>query len=131
MSKKIGAWKIDKSGVDYEKPDFEFLYPGSEDDCCEWGYDLINEELETHLQSINASRFPYVCCVNNFGWRLLNGVKKIELKEESRILNAFLPDTECYFKIWLTPAGFLLQNFHHDSCDGSEWYEVRVEEDEE
>lgn len=108
-------------------PDYEYPYEAYE----EWGYTTIEEELETHLQSINQSRLNYVCCVNGFGWRKVNGVKHLYIKCEPEILTAILPVCECHFKIWITPTGFVMQNFHHDNCDGSEWYELRVDDSEE
>ena len=61
--------------------------------------------------------------VKNFGWKKISGHKCIIGNKAEDILS-ILPDTECDFKIHNCGKGIAIQNFHHDSNTGSEWYTV-------
>ena len=68
--------------------------------------------------------------VNNFGWRASDGQTDWFLYESpQKMLEKILPKTDCTFKIWLREDPFYgkylkIQNFHHDSPVGNEWYKV-------
>jgi hypothetical protein len=110
----------------------------------EWDY--VFESLEEKMKEINEGGFWRVE-VDNFGWRNLNGWKKIQTDSAKKLLQEVLPDTDCTFHIFVVddaeaPAGKMLtlRNWHHDSPMGNEWYEIRAisaeafygeEEDEE
>jgi len=68
------------------------------------------------------------CEVENFGWRSLNGEKDFQADDGSTLLCETLPDTNCTFNIWKgeDPKRLRIQNFHHDSATGREWYTLTV-----
>ena len=76
--------------------------------------------------------------VSNFGWQSLHGEKGFFADKGSEFLQEILPKTDCHFKIfrddhpgssddWADGVGrptkgLKIQNFHHDSPVGNEWY---------
>ena len=60
--------------------------------------------------------------VHNFGWRNSNGKAYIEAKDGQKLLEKVLPKTECTFKMYNYGRGIAIQNWHHDSPTGNEWY---------
>lgn len=67
----------------------------------------------------------FLAKVSNFGWRKLDGHKYIKADKMTSLISGILPDTECNFKIHNWGKGFAVQNFHHDSCGGDEWYYIK------
>ena len=63
--------------------------------------------------------------VNNFGWQNLNGHRISYAKTGEELLRDILPETHCTFKIFKYKSELRLQNFHHDSPTGNEWYYIR------
>ena len=104
----------------------------------EW--DFMTEGLSEIMEKL-TSRFAYkdrwVAEVSNFGWRGLDGHKYFKAENGSEFLRQVLPDTQCTFRIFKSRGELRLQNFHHDSPMGKEWYSIRpltkkeVEEREE
>ena len=75
--------------------------------------------------------------VSNFGWRNQDGQKILRAENGLELLRGILPDTECTFRIYHDGrTGLKIQNFHHDSPTGNEWYYIypmtlkEVEEEE-
>jgi hypothetical protein len=64
--------------------------------------------------------------VTNFGWRSLDGHKTFRAGSGQDLLRAILPDTDCTFHVYdyAGGRGFAINNFHHDSPAGREWYYV-------
>lgn len=61
--------------------------------------------------------------VSDFGWRKLSGHKLFRAADGRELLAAILPRTECSFKIHRCGRrGLAIQNSHHDSPCGTEWY---------
>ena len=60
---------------------------------------------------------------HNFGWRNLNGKTYIEAKDGRKLLEKVLQTkTEWKFKVYNYGRGIAIQNWHHDSPTGNEWY---------
>ena len=60
---------------------------------------------------------------HNFGWRNSNGKGYIEAKDGRRLLEKVLQTkTEWKFKVYNYGRGIAIQNWHHDSPTGNEWY---------
>ena len=86
--------------------------------CWEFGKLLSNVDTIWHIE------------VSNFGWRALNGDKVLHLdgKDNREIgqgaLQEILPETNCTFHVHEhgENGGLAIQNFHHDSPYGREWY---------
>lgn len=87
------------------------------------------EELTDDLTELIAERNPdgrWYAEVSNFGWRSLNGWSEFRAVEGEEFLQAVLPDTPCNFKVFAWGEdGFAIQNYHHDSPVGREWYYIR------
>ena len=70
--------------------------------------------------------------VTNFGWRSLDGVSgAIDVGEDrpaETLLQKILPNTPCSFRVFADDEGLYLQNFHHDSPWGREWYSIYPKE---
>lgn len=82
------------------------------------------EDLTFVLQERNPSG-KWNAEVENFGWDKRSGRKSFEAKTGSDFLRELLPNCDCRFKIFamgLKSKGIAVQNFHHDSPMGAEWY---------
>jgi hypothetical protein len=66
--------------------------------------------------------------MENFGWRKLDGHKAFRAGTGEKLLRQILPDTECTFHVYdyAGGRGFAINNFHHDSPVGKEWYYVEL-----
>ena len=62
--------------------------------------------------------------VKNFGWQARSGHKHFQAQKGRELLSAVLPETECSFKIFRYGRGLAIQNSHHDSPMGNEWYYI-------
>lgn len=63
--------------------------------------------------------------VRNFGWRKLSGHKLFRAADGRGLLAAILPRTECSFRVHRCGRrGLAIQNSHHDSPCGAEWYHL-------
>lgn len=69
--------------------------------------------------------------VSNFGWRNQNGQKQFQAVDGATLLREILPKTDCTFKIFDRGDHIQIQNSHHDSPMGNEWYTIRPWEDED
>lgn len=93
---------------------------GSEDE--EW--DVLTDELTYILKRKNRDG-RWSAEVKNFGWQQLNGHKEFEATEGGKFLREILPDCDCHFDVFNFGAGGVaIQNWHHDSPMGTEWYYV-------
>ena len=67
--------------------------------------------------------------VANFGWRSQNGSKVFKASNGTELLSEVLPNTDCTFYIHRSKDKrsnvIKIQNFHHDSPVGNEWYTIR------
>ena len=63
--------------------------------------------------------------VSNFGWRSLNGHKRFKATTGADLLREVLPETDCIFRVFRDGREMAIQNFHHDSPSGNEWYHIR------
>lgn len=93
--------------------------------CREFGKLLSNADAVWYIE------------VNNFGWRALNGDQILHLdgKDNREIgqnaLQKILPETACTFYVheYGENGGLAIQNFHHDSPCGREWYYLTLASD--
>ena len=95
------------------------------DDSFEW--ECMCDELTEMMQKINPNG-QWHCTVENFGWQARNGYKNFNATKGQSLLSNILPRTDCHFRIFVEGKGFgryfKIQNFHHDSPTGNEWYKV-------
>jgi len=91
----------------------------------EFEWDDMTDELTSILKRKNKSGEWYAQ-VKNFGWQGMNGESHLEdLTDGGRFLRKILPDADCIFKIYdFGKNGLAINNFHHDSPTGKEWYYI-------
>ena len=70
----------------------------------------------------NTSLDGFLCTAKNFGWRNSSGIAEIDTTNALGILSKILPDCECTYTIFNYKDYFEIQNAHHDSPTGNEWY---------
>lgn len=110
----------------------ESLVHAYQDDC-QFEWECLIGELDTLLED-NFSGYWWVK-VENFEWQSLHGKKAFFANTGQKFLQELLPKTECHFKIYLDESvlgwatdenkkmkGLRIQNYHHDSPMGNEWY---------
>ena len=93
-------------------------------------FDYLCDALTEMMENV-AHRFHFgywYCEVNNFGWRSRDGHRYFKADTGRELLQAILPNTPCTYKIFRpkdrrTPL-IKIQNFHHDSPVGKEWYHI-------
>ena len=88
----------------------------------EWEY--LIEYLTEIIQKKNSDGYWKVE-VENFGWRNLNGHKYLNAISGQELLSKILPKTDCTFYIFNFGKGLAIQNYHHDSPIGNEWYYLK------
>lgn len=97
--------------------------------------DMVNELSEV-MDSINNG-VHWTANVSNFGWRGVSGDKDFSASNGTELLREILPKTDCTFFIHLycpdggqgsllnkPKIGLAIQNYHHDSPVGAEWYYI-------
>ena len=86
---------------------------------CEW------EEWDDINYLVPDTKFKtgfFYVEVKNFGWRSIDGFKYCKANSMTELLSSILPDTECTFNVHHWGRGLAIQNYHHDSNTGNEWY---------
>ncbi len=109
LGKKLLSW--DESIDDADQDFWHFLWKD------------FTEYLTTILDRKNPGGY-WKAQVRNFGWRNLDGVKLLQAGDGASFLREILPQTDCHFYIFNYGNGLAIQNFHHDSPVGNEWYYV-------
>ena len=95
-----------------------------DDELDEFAWESMTECLSEILKEINPQGV-WSAEVKNFGWRNIDGqIQKFETLDGAEFLRTILPQTDCHFKIFRYGKGLAIQNYHHDSPTGNEWYYV-------
>ncbi len=102
---------------------------------CRFEWECLIGELDTLLED-RFSGYWWVKA-ENFGWQSVHGTAEFFADTGQKFLQELLPKTECYFKVFLHEQwthrvdyvgeshlfkGLSIQNYHHDSPVGNEWY---------
>ena len=103
------------------KPILSWFSSDIEPDDVEFEWDYLLEELDELPKEVNPEGYWY-CEVENFGWRNQSGHAYIEFKSGREMLCKVLPKTDCSFNIFREENIIKIQNYHHDSPTGNEWY---------
>ena len=92
-----------------------------------WEY--LTDDLTEIMQRKNHRNYyknKWYAEVNSFGWRNSDGSKTFTAETGQELLQEILPKTDCIFKIFRDSKSSLkIQNYHHDSPTGNEWYYIR------
>lgn len=139
MKKKLLAWDtfaIIKGEVESRRESGEYQHLNDDElfrQVCE-DYDLFNsywQDMCDALTKTMEKRNPdgwWGVEMRNFGWRELDGYKAFRADTGEELLQQILPKTENTFYIYdhdcADGQGFAINNFHHDSPAGREWYYV-------
>ena len=102
------------------------LKPILEFDSCEadeFTMDDLLDELTIVIKKLNPDGF-WFGQVKNFGWMNRDGNNYFMALSGIELLGAVLPKTDCTFKIFQENGVLKIQNWHHDSPAGNEWYTV-------
>ena len=85
--------------------------------------------LTEKMKEINPDGVWYAE-VEGFGWRGQSGCKAFEATTGEAFMNSILPRTDCTFNVYEQNTGdgirLAINNFHHDSPTGKEWYYVGI-----
>ncbi|WP_404360409.1 hypothetical protein [Methylotuvimicrobium sp. KM1] len=93
-------------------------------DLLDFEWESLTDCLSETLQAINPDGYWHAE-VEKFGWRKLNGYADFQAGNGKTFLENILPQTDCTFKVFLEQDTIRIQNAHHDSPTGNEWYTVR------
>jgi hypothetical protein len=99
---------------------------GDEDrDALDECYDDMCGELLQYMHKLTKTDKFFVV-VKNFGWMERNGYKEVTADTGKHLLSETLPDCDCSFKIFFDKKdrSIKIQNRHHDSPTGKEWYTI-------
>ena len=87
-------------------------------------------QLDHDVEIVNPDGYWY-CSVENFGWRKVSGHTYLKFQTAREMLCKVLPKTDCSFNIFREKNNIKIQNYHHDSPTGNEWYELtKISQDE-
>jgi len=90
-------------------------------DFLRWEWEDFISLLSETVQRKNPGGY-WKAAVKNFGWRNLNGFKYCFADSGEKLIREILPECDCTFRIFNHGKGLAIQNFHHDSPTGNEWY---------
>jgi len=95
-------------------------------DLFQFEHECMADNLTEYMKRINPDGY-WRAEVSNFGWRCLDGSKYFSADTGAELLQNVLPQTECTYKIFRVRARrwLAIQNYHHDSPMGREWYIVK------
>jgi hypothetical protein len=141
----ITSWdtsNIVKDEVEYRKENWQDFYndmdkcPDDEkiqedvledSDLFSMRWDDVIEYLSELMAERNKSN-NWIAKVKNFGWRSIDGHKEFTANNGQEFLQSILPNCDCTFYVhnYIEDdiKGFAIQNFHHDSPVGNEWYYI-------
>jgi hypothetical protein len=101
---------------------------GDQDGDTSFEWECLTDELTTLMKKLNKGGKWY-CEVENFGWQKRSGHKAFKAETGQKLLGAVLPNTDNSFKVFIMGKGFgrtiKIQNWHHDSPLGDEYYLIR------
>lgn len=97
----------------------------------EFAYDDVCESLSDLMSALQPRPhfWSWLAEVHNFGWLGQDGYAEFSAHDGRELLRQTLPKrTTCYFRVFShvdhTGRHIKIQNFHHDSPVGKEWYTI-------
>lgn len=112
-----------KSSGDYSNDGIrDMIY--QDQDYWQHQWEWVEDDLTILLNELNPDGY-WKAVVHNFGWRNVDGQRYFQSNEGADFLNKVLPNTNNNFRIFKDGKGLKIQNFHHDSPTGNEWYYLR------
>ena len=118
--KFVTAMKKAKLYDSFEKQVRDSVYGDS--DWFQDSYQSMTEQLAEVMKKKNPDGY-WRGQVKNFGWRAVSGEKYFQANTGQELLDEVLPKTDCTFYIYdFGKDGLAINNYHHDSPTGKEWY---------
>ncbi|MBI9016288.1 MAG: hypothetical protein JEZ07_03395 [Phycisphaerae bacterium] len=105
------------------KPILSWFSNEIEPDDVEFEWEYLLDNLDELIKEINPDGY-WFCKVKNFGWKKISGYVFLKFNTAKDLLSRVLPNTDCSFNIFKEDNILKIQNFHHDSPTGKEWYEL-------
>ena len=119
------AYLMEERPEDYPEEDTAYAEVYDDCDLYEFEWEWVMDSLEEILKGINPDGYPWHVEVSNFGWRGLDGYRDFQTLDPREFLRKILPDTQCTWYMYkYGEDGLAINNFHHDSCTGREWYHI-------
>jgi hypothetical protein len=89
-------------------------------------YDDLCDYLTETLKKLSPDGY-FKAEMKSFGWQARSGYKYLQASTGKELLQKILPKTECTFRIFRVKGGraLAIQNFHHDSPTGNEFYVIK------
>ncbi len=106
------------------KPLFSWFPSDLEEEDVNFEWEDLLQQIDELLKKVNPNGY-WFCEVLNFGWRSLSGHAYMEFTTGQSMISKVLPKTECSFKVFKKGKTIKIQNYHHDSPTGNEWYELK------
>lgn len=137
IGKQLTSWdevEITQDEVDWRKSEWNEEEMGIFDEDEVWGevyqdytfwemeWEFVTDHLGEILEGKNEDGDPWYVEVRGFGWRGLDGYKLVRTNEGAEFIGEILPDTPCTWIVYEWKDGIAVQNYHHDSPTGNEWY---------
>ncbi len=101
---------------------------GSDSDFFAWEYECMVDRLTKLMEAVNPNSNLWKARVHNFGWRNQDGTAEVNANNGLEFLRKLLPACDCTYYIHLYEedgrVGIAIQNSHHDSPTGNEWYYI-------
>ena len=134
IAKDAAAYMVESG--DYDDEDAAFSAACQDADITEIAWEDTLEYLDELMRVLNPSKLAWTAGVENFGWRGQSGSTTFPAANAKDLLRHVLPPTDCVFYGFIyqppAPVGLgrkqrphlWIQNYHHDSCVGREWYKL-------
>ncbi len=98
----------------------------SDSDFFAWEHEGLVDRLTELMDAVNPNSNSWEARAHNFGWRNQDGTAEFNADDGLTFLRLVLPNCECTYYIHLYEkdgrVGIAIQNSHHDSPVGNEWY---------
>lgn len=121
---EITKWRVEdlQEQGDERSEDELFARVGQDSDIFEMEWEDLTERLTELIKERNP-RAVWYGLMSNFGWRGIDGEGTFHAETGKEFLRGILPKTDCTFTIYAYgDHGFAVNNSHHDSPVGKEWY---------
>jgi len=91
-------------------------------------------EIEKEMDKRGVGYSGWNVRVENFGWRKQSGKATVRADNAEELLRAVLPKCDCTFNVFRCESEesgvwMKIQNSHHDSPCGAEWYTIWLNKD--
>jgi hypothetical protein len=108
---------------DNTKPIASWFACEIDEDDIEFEWEYLLGDIDEILRQVNPDGYWH-CFVENFGWRSTSGQAYLKFNTAQEMISKVLPNCECSFRVFQEDKVLKIQNYHHDSPVGNEWYKL-------